>query len=87
MRIVTGAGWTRRQAQEYLFAHACRSVGGMKAVGKFRDSEYEKQHREGGAHPLAEAGKFHRGAGPDEIEALAAANEQVLPVLTASGSS
>ncbi len=67
MRIVAGAGWTRRHAQEYLFAHACRSVEGMKAVGKYRDSEYEKQHREGGAHPLVEAGKFHRGAGPDDI--------------------
>ena len=67
MRIVAGAGWTRRQAQEYLFAHAWRSVEGMKAVGKHRDVEFGKQHGEEGAHPTADDGKFHRGLGPDDI--------------------
>ena len=67
MRIVAGAGWTRKQAQEYLFAHAWRSVEGMKAVGKHRDVEYGKQHAEEGMHPLADDGKFHRGLGPDDI--------------------
>ena len=69
MRIV--AGWTRKQAQEYLFAHAWRSIEGMKAVGKHRDIEYGKQygkqHGEEGAHPMADDGKFHRGLGPDDI--------------------
>ena len=67
MRILAGAGWTRKQAQEYLFAHACRPVEGMKAVGKHRDVEYGKQHGEEGAHPLAGDGRFHRGLGPDDI--------------------
>ena len=67
MRIVAGAGWTRKQAQEYLFAHAWRSIEGMKAVGKHRDIEYGKQHGEEGAHPMADDGKFHRGLGPDDI--------------------
>ena len=67
MRIVAGAGWTRKQAQEYLFAHAWRSIEGMKAVGKHRDVETTKQHRDGGTHPLAKDGKFHRGLAPDDI--------------------
>ena len=67
MRILAGAGWTRRQAQEYLFAHAWRSVEGMKSVGKHRDVEYGKQHAEEGVHPLAGDGKFHRGLGPEDI--------------------
>ena len=67
MRIVAGTGWTRKQAQEYLFAHAWRSIEGMKAVGKHRDIEYGKQHGEEGAHPMADDGKFHRGLGPDDI--------------------
>ena len=67
MRILAGAGWTRRQAQDYLFAHASRPVEGMKAVGKHRDVEYGRQHGEEGAHPLAGDGKFHRGLGPDDI--------------------
>ncbi len=67
MRILAGAGWTRKQAQEYLFAQASRPVEGMKAVGKHRDVEYGKQHGEEGAHPLAGDGRFHRGLGPDDI--------------------
>ena len=55
MRIVAGAGWTREDAQDFLFADAKRSVEGMKGVGKYRDREYDKQHGEG-AHALAEAG-------------------------------
>ena len=44
MKIVADAGWSRERAQEFLFAHAKRSVEGMKSVGKYRDSEYDKQH-------------------------------------------
>ena len=47
MRIVAGAGWTREQAQDFLFSHAKRSVEGMKGVGKYRDREYDTQHGDG----------------------------------------
>jgi hypothetical protein len=66
MRIVGNAGWTREQAQNFLFTQAKRSVGGMKGVGKFRDREYETQHGEK-AHALAEAGFVHRGLCPEDI--------------------
>jgi hypothetical protein len=66
MRIVADAGWTREDAQNFLFAHAKRTVEGMKGVGKYRDREYDKQHGEG-AHALAEAGFVHRGHAPDDI--------------------
>ncbi|MDB5398698.1 MAG: hypothetical protein JWQ55_716 [Rhodopila sp.] len=66
MHIVAATGWTRKDAQEYLFAQAKRSVEGMKTVGKFRDVEYEKQHGLE-ANPLADAGQFHRGLTPDDI--------------------
>jgi len=67
MRIVAGTGWSKRQAQEYLFAHACRTVDGMRSVGKFRQREYDKQHDNGGTSPLVEDGKMHRGLSPDDI--------------------
>src|SRR5215470_10945360 len=35
MKIVGDAGWSRKQAQEFLFTHAKRSIDGMKGVGKF----------------------------------------------------
>jgi hypothetical protein len=66
MTIVADAGWTRAQAQEFLFQEAVRSVEGMKTVGKFRDREYEVQHGDG-AHRLAKAGLMHRGMTPDDI--------------------
>ena len=66
MQIVAGAGWTRKQAQDFLFSEAKRSVEGMKGVGKFRDREYDSQHGEG-AHALAEQGFMHRGLRPDDI--------------------
>jgi hypothetical protein len=66
MEIIAKAGWTRAQAQAFLFARARRSVAEMKSVGKHRDSEYDKQHG-GGAHALAEAGFMHRGLTPDDI--------------------
>ena len=66
MQIITDAGWTREQAQDFLFAHARRSVDGMKGVGKYRDREYDTQHGDG-AHALAEAGFVHRGLRPDDI--------------------
>ncbi len=66
LQIVAGAGWTRKQAQEFLFTHAKRSIDGMKGVGKFRDREYDTQHGDA-AHALAEAGFLHRGLGPDDI--------------------
>jgi hypothetical protein len=66
MKIIADAGWTRRQAQAFLFTRARRSVDGMKSVGKYRDSEYDKQHGDG-AHALVEPGYVHRGMTPDDI--------------------
>jgi hypothetical protein len=66
MQIVADAGWTRKQAQDFLFTEAKRPVEGMKGVGKFRDREYDTQHGEG-AHALAEKGFMHRGLRPDDI--------------------
>jgi hypothetical protein len=66
MAIVGAAGWTREQAQAFLFSHAKRSVEGMKGVGKYRDREYDTQHADG-APKLVEAGFVHRGLGPDDI--------------------
>lgn len=66
MRILADAGWTREWAQRFLFTHAKRSVERMKAVGKYRDSEYDKQHRDS-RHALTEDGFLHRGFGPDDI--------------------
>src|SRR4029079_8305668 len=54
MQIIAASGWTRERAQDFLFAHARRSVDGMKGVGKYRDREYETQHGEA-AHALCEA--------------------------------
>ena len=66
MQIVAAAGWSREDAQAYLFKAARRTVEGMKSVGKYRDSEYEKQHG-AKAHALVEAGHVHRGLAPDDI--------------------
>lgn len=66
MRILADAGWTRARAQDFLFAHASRPVDGMRAVGKFRDVEYDRQHGTD-AHPLAQPGFLHRGLGPEDI--------------------
>jgi hypothetical protein len=66
MQILVAAGWSRQDAQAFLFTHAKRSVEGMKGVGKFRDREYDSQHGEG-AHALVEAGFLHRGLMPDDI--------------------
>jgi len=66
MHIIAGAGWTRQNAQDFLFAHARRSVEEMTRVGKYRDVEYDKQHGPD-SHPLAEAGHVHRGLTPDDI--------------------
>jgi hypothetical protein len=66
MRIIAAAGWRREDAQAYLFKQARRPVAGMKDVGKYRDSEYAKQHG-AGSHGLVEAGHVHRGLSPDDI--------------------
>ncbi len=66
MAIVAGAGWTREQAQNFLFTHARRSVEGMKGVGKYRDREYDTQHGDA-ASSLVEADFVHRGLSPDDI--------------------
>jgi hypothetical protein len=66
MKIVADAGWSRQDAQAFLFAEAKRSVEGMRSVGKYRDSEYEKQHG-AEAHALIEDGFIHRGLSPDDI--------------------
>ncbi len=66
MRILADAAWTRERAQAFLFTHARRPADGMKGVGKYRDSEYDKQHG-GNAHGLVEPGFVHRGLRPDDI--------------------
>jgi hypothetical protein len=66
MRIIAGAGWSRADAQDFLFTQAKRSVEGMEAVGKYRRSEYERQHG-ANAHRRVEAGQVHRGLTPDDI--------------------
>ncbi len=66
MRIIAGAGWSRKDTQEFLFSHAKRSVQGMKSVGKYRESEYAKQHNDD-SHALVEAGFIHRGLQPEDI--------------------
>ncbi len=66
MKIVADAGWSRQDAQAFLFAQAKRSVEGMRTVGKYRDSEYAKQH-DAKAHALVQEGFVHRGLTPDDI--------------------
>jgi len=66
MKIVADAGWSRQDAQQFLFSHAKRSVDGMRSVGKYRDSEYAKQH-DASAHTLVAEGFVHRGLTPDDI--------------------
>jgi hypothetical protein len=66
MHIVAGGGWTRKDAQDFLFSHAKRSVEGMTSVGKYREREYDRQHGEE-AHALAEPDFLHRGLAPDDI--------------------
>ena len=66
MRILGDAGWTRQDAQQFLFSHAKRTAEGMQTVGKYRDVAYDKQHGPD-AHALVEAGYIHRGLTPDDI--------------------
>jgi len=66
-RIVAGTGWTRKRVQEFLFAEASRPVDGLKAVGKYRQGEHDRQYGDGGSHPLVEADRMHRGLTPDDI--------------------
>jgi hypothetical protein len=73
MRVITSTGWSKRDVREYLFTHASRTVEGLETVGKFRQSEYDKQHGSidgGGTSPLVEPGKMHRGFSPDDILVL-----------------
>ena len=55
--IVAGTGWSRAEAQAYLFDQAKRSVADMKSVAKFVPREYERQGRE----------DMHRGMAADDI--------------------
>ena len=66
MQIIAGAGWSREDAQNFLFTHAKRSVEGLGGVGKYRDREYNRQHGTG-AHHLVQSGYVHRGLTPDDI--------------------
>ena len=66
MAIVAGAGWSRADAQSFLFTRAKRSVEGMKSVGKYRDSEYDRQHGDK-ADALVQDGHVHRGLSPQDI--------------------
>ncbi len=66
VRIIAGAGWSKRQVQEFLYCHATRTVDGMKAVGKYRERDYVLQHGDG-SHPLTQDGVMHRGLSPEDI--------------------
>lgn len=66
VRIIAGAGWSKRQVQEFLFSSAVRPVDGLKAVGKYRQRDYDLQHGPD-AHSLVDADKVHRGLSPDDI--------------------
>lgn len=68
-RIIAGAGWSRRDVQEFLFREAARPVEGMRAVGKFRERDYEAQHG-ADAGPLVRDDHMHRGLGPEDILVL-----------------
>lgn len=65
-RVITRAGWSKRQVQEFLYTTAARPVDGMQSVGKFRQDEYDRQHGEG-AHPLSRDDMLHRGLSPEDI--------------------
>ncbi len=67
VRVIAGAGWSKTQVKEFLFSQAYRTVDGMKSVGKYRQSEYDKQHADGGTSPLIKDGQLHRGLTPDDI--------------------
>ena len=62
--IVASTGWNKAKVQEYLFEQAYRSVDGLRSVGKFRQTEYERQHRNGVA---VDTDKMHRGLTPADI--------------------
>lgn len=66
-RVVSSTGWSKTQVQEYLFSQAYRTVEGLKAVGKYRQREYDKQHADGGSSPGVETDKLHRGLTPEDI--------------------
>jgi len=66
MHILAAAGWTRHDTQSFLFAQARRPVDGMRRVGKYRQSEYDKQH-DADPQALLEPGFVHRGLAPDDI--------------------
>ena len=55
--IVSGTGWTRSQAQNYLFEKANRSIDEIKRIGKFSPREQKLQGRE----------LLHRGLSGDDI--------------------
>ena len=62
--IVAATGWSKADVREYLFKHAYRTVDSVRAVGKFRQSTYDRQHD--GTHAL-DPNHMHRGLGPDDI--------------------
>ena len=67
MGIIAGAGWSRQDAQEFLFATAKRSVEGMQSVGKYRDSEYAKQHDDRKRTRWSRRASSTAGLRPDDI--------------------
>ena len=61
-RIVAGAGWSKADVQDYLFAQAVRPLAGMQRVGKYVERERALQGGAGGDAPrLDRAG--HPGHG------------------------
>ena len=62
--IVAATGWSKADVREYLFKHAYRTVDSVRAVGKFRQSTYDRQHD---GRQALDPNHMHRGLGPDDI--------------------
>jgi hypothetical protein len=65
--VIAKAGWSKSQVKAYLFSQACRSVDGLKSVGKYRERDGDRQHKDASSHPLVQADKIHRGLMPEDI--------------------
>jgi hypothetical protein len=67
MRILGNAGWTRENAQDYLFENARRSRADMETAGKFRERDYARQRDPAVKSSLLHDGYMHRGISPADI--------------------
>ena len=68
--ILAAAKWSRADVQAFLFKHARRPVSGMRAVGKYRQGDYDCQHSDHAGPNKAMADAMHRGLGPEDILVL-----------------